>query len=62
MLYSAVEGADAGIAQAILKMKEEVFDEDYVFLKKRLALRRNGEIISCKIAGELMENIKGGRE
>ncbi len=61
-LYSAVEGADSGIAQAVLKMREEVFEEDYGFLKKRLALRRNGEIVSCKLAGELMESLKGEKK
>lgn len=58
-LYSAVEGADSGVAQGILNMKEDVFEEDLKFLKKRLALRQNGEIVSCRLAGELMETIKG---
>ncbi|MFP4466728.1 MAG: ArsR/SmtB family transcription factor [Candidatus Goldiibacteriota bacterium] len=51
ILYSAAADPDVNLSDAVVKMDETVLKKDFERLEKRLSLRRNGEIISCRIAG-----------
>jgi ArsR family transcriptional regulator, arsenate/arsenite/antimonite-responsive transcriptional repressor len=61
VFYSVNSEAGINLTPVMEGIKDVCFDEDLIRMKKRLGLRKDGEIVSCSIASELM-GAKSGKE
>lgn len=61
VFYSVNGEAGINLAPVMDGLTDTCFDEDLIRMKKRLALRKDGEVVSCSIAKDLMET-KSGKE
>lgn len=59
VFYSVNGKAGMNLESVMDGLKDSCFDEDLVRMKKRLALRKDGEVVSCSITRELMETKSG---
>ena len=55
VLYSAVKKLPVQLDCIILKLEHSKFSDDFERLNRRLGLRKNGEIVACCVARELMK-------
>ena len=61
VFYSVNREAGINLSSVVDGIKDTCFDEDLIRMKKRLGLRKDGEVVSCSIARELMD-AKSGKE
>ncbi|MCE5300790.1 MAG: metalloregulator ArsR/SmtB family transcription factor [Spirochaetia bacterium] len=61
VFYCACGEASPAVSELVKGMKNSCFVQDSARLRKRLGLRKNGEVVSCCIARELMGS-KSGKE
>jgi len=61
VFYSVNGEAGINLTPVMDGLKDVCFDEDLIRMKKRLALRKDGEVVSCSIVRDFMKT-KSGKE